>query len=1167
MSSIRNIIHSIKSGEKTIHVGGIFGSAKAYLLAKLAESFEGKTIAVICPTEDRSHTLASDAGLFIQGGAGKRLHSFPDSDVLPYIKLSPEPVRWADRIELLNELKGGEPMVLITSIAAAARSVAPKRFLTQSTRALSLKENVDREELARWLAEHGYVDVGLVEDEGSFAVRGGIIDLWTPTLPDPVRLELDGEELVSIRTFDPANQRSRGELREIVIIPASEIRFEPDVIDRVLEKIKRRADDIDFPTQERRQINEMLKEGISFPGIETLSPLFHEETSSLIDYLPPDALLIIDEPEEVKHSSAAHREKILDLHNQSSSIEKIVAPDELYRSADRIMASGESLQQIHLHVPESIQSDGASTIMVNTQPTVELRSLAMQGAHDRDSISPLSTTIESWKSKGLRTIFVCHTEIQAQRLVDLFRWHGISLTSYDRQIDQALEGTSTRPSVVVGRLSEGFVWPDEKIALVIDEEIFGRKIATRVAKKPPMEAFTSFAELAEGDALVHENHGIGRYLGLKHLRIQDTEGDYLLLEYLGGDKLYVPVYRMNFIQRYVGAGDAEPILDKLGGTRWSKIKKSVRKAIMAMAKDLLRVQAAREMYPGFRFPPADSNYEEFCAVFPYDETPDQQSAIDDVLRDMEVEKPMDRLVCGDVGYGKTEVAMRAAFKAALAGKQVVILVPTTILAMQHYETFTERFSNTPVTIDMLSRFRTYKQQKKIVSEVKKGTMDIVIGTHRLLSKDVGFKDLGLLIVDEEQRFGVKHKEKLKKLKETVDVMSLTATPIPRTLHFSLVGIRDISIINTPPADRHSITTHVVPFDEGLIRHAILNEINRGGQVFFVHNRVQTMKSMLARLVRLVPEAGMNMAHGQMSERELEEVMIDFLEKRFNVLVCTAIIESGLDIPSANTIIVNRADTFGLAQLYQLRGRVGRSDVLAYAYLLTPQDAVMTPQAKKRLIVLKRFTELGSGFQIASHDLEIRGGGNILGAAQSGHIAQVGYELYTKLLAREIRRLTGKEIEEDIDPELKLKVEAYFPKNYIEEPGTRLDSYRRLASCENESEVQDIAKEIEDRFGPLPVEAKRLVGIMAIKVAAQRLRIRQLTFDGRLFACQLDSTTPLDPTTAAKLALTSPERFRLHPPDKLIFKTEETTNPDVILEEARKFLSTLESYANPTTQKG
>jgi transcription-repair coupling factor (superfamily II helicase) len=782
---------------------------------------------------------------------------------------------------------------------------------------------------------------------------------------------------------------------------------------------------------------------------------------------------------------------------------------------------------------------------------------------DEDPLVPIIHLLRDRQAKGENIVLTCHNKVQAERLSDLFRWQGLQLLHFDSSFETLHDTPAAAFRIRLARLSSGFRWPAEKLSIITDEELFGSKVIRKPKARAPLEHFTSFSELIEGDYLVHEQHGIGRYRGLKNLSFEGTNSDFIQLEYLGGDKLYLPVYRLNLLQRYVGPGDAPPFLDRLGGTRWDKAQKKAIHDILTTAKELLRIYASRELYPGYPFPPSDLSYEEFSAAFPYDETPDQERAIDDVSRDMEIERPMDRLICGDVGYGKTEVAMRAAFKAAIAGKQIAVLVPTTLLALQHFESFTKRFEKTPVRVEMLSRFRSAKEQTAIVEELKRGTVDIIIGTHRLLQKDVSFKDLGLLIIDEEQRFGVAHKERIKKLRATVDCLTLTATPIPRTLHLSLSGIRDISVIDTAPMDRLSILTHIVPFDDGVIRHAILTELARGGQLFFVHNRVETIRSMEEYLKRLIPEASIAVAHGQLKEHELEDVMHRFLTRQHNVLLTTSIIESGLDIPSANTILVNRADTFGLAQLYQIRGRVGRSNIRAYAYLLIPADGIISPTAKKRLSVLSRFTELGSGFQIAMHDLEIRGSGNILGRAQSGHVAAIGYEMYTKLLNREIKKLQGKVVEEEIEPEIHLPVSAFFPEAYMTDPGMRLDLYRRLASRETIEEVKDLEREMTDRFGELPPEGKNLIGIMEIKVLAKSLKIHQISFDGRTFACQLDKSTPLDFDKLAKLLEKEPHRYRLRPPDRILSITAGLEEASSIIAEAKNFLSVLQSCASGT----
>ena len=1151
-AQVSDILGEIEKGNPQIDVTGLAGSSSVYLASKIHEKNPARAMLVIVSSPDRAKDFFEDANVFWKPDHRDRLILFPAPDVLPYSQLSPEHRMWADRINLLFELAHGRQKVIIAPVAACLRLLPPKIFIANSARILRAGEQIDRDDLLSWFSEIGYADTGVVEDEGEFAVRGGIIDIWTPAIDDPARIELEGDRIIQIRKFDPATQRSEGEIKEVMIIPVRDVPFSREACRLAANTIIKLAEERDFPVGEKRRLLEMLNERIAFAGIETFMPLFHGATASLIDYLPADTLIIFDDPDAVLHAAKRHLASIEDLAAHTTSLERLIPTDRLYLTYEKLGGIISRFQKM------SWNTLSASPIIVETFGNADLKPRMEGHIKDQDPLVPVIDLLKERQSGGEHIVLTCHTKVQADRLRDLFRWHGLSLSEFDAPFDQLREMTSAAFRLKLARLSAGFRWPDEKISIITDGEIFGLKVIKKPKARPPIEHFTAFSELAEGDHLVHEHHGIGRYVGLKNLAIREINNDFLLLEYLGGDKLYLPVYRLNLLQRYVGPGDAPPFLDRLGGMRWETANKKARHDILTIAKELLKIYAEREVYPGHPFPSADTVYEEFAAAFPYDETADQERAIDDVTRDMEIERPMDRLICGDVGYGKTEVAMRAAFKAAMAGKQTAVLVPTTLLALQHFESFTRRFENTPVRIEMLSRFRTKKEQAAIIDEMKHGTIDIIIGTHRLLQKDVAFRDLGLLVIDEEHRFGVAHKERIRKLRATVDCLTLTATPIPRTLHLSLTGIRDISVIDTPPVDRLSISTHIVPFDDGVIRHAVINEIARGGQIFFVHNRVETIKSMEEHLTKLVPEALIAVAHGQMHERDLEDVMTRFLTKKCDVLLTTSIIESGLDIPSANTIIVNRADTFGLAQLYQIRGRVGRSNVRAFAYLLIPADGSISPIAKKRLTVLQRFTELGSGFQIAMHDLEIRGSGNILGRAQSGHVAAIGYEMYTKLLNREIKKLQGKKVEEEIDPELHLSISAFFPESYITDAGTRIDIYRRLATRETVDEVKDLGQEIADRFGALPEEAKNLVGVMEIKVLAKSLKIRRLSFEGMTFACQMDPSNPLDLQRVAELVEKEGGHFKLRPPDRILYITAGVEGPENVINEAKNFLSRLAS---------
>ena len=700
--------------------------------------------------------------------------------------------------------------------------------------------------------------------------------------------------------------------------------------------------------------------------------------------------------------------------------------------------------------------------------------------------------------------------------------------------------------ILTGDLSRGFRLREEGLAVIAEEEVFGPRLKRRgISEIRKKQILTSLAELKPGDYMVHLDFGVGIYRGLQHITLQGGEGDFLLLEYAGNDRLYLPVDRISLVQRYIGAEGVEPRPDRLGGASWEKAKSRARAAVQEMAGELLKIYAARQVHEGFAFSPQDDLYREFEASFAFEETPDQMSAIEDVIRDMERPKPMDRLVCGDVGYGKTEVAMRASFKAVMDGKQVALLVPTTVLAQQHLETFTARFKAYPVRVEMLSRFRSPKEQKSVLAGVNKGEIDIIIGTHRLLQKDVAFKDLGLLIVDEEQRFGVTHKERLKQFRAVVDIMTLTATPIPRTLYMSLMGIRDLSIIDTPPMDRLAIKTFVARFSDELIREAVLRELGRGGQVFFVHNRVQSIGAMAEHVRRLVPEARIAVGHGQMDEKELEKVMLAFMHGECNLLLCTTIIESGLDIPNANTLIVNRADAFGLAQLYQLRGRVGRSKQRAYAYFLIPGEGAISTDARERLKILQEITELGAGFRIATHDLEIRGAGDLLGGRQSGNIAAVGFELYTELLEEAIRQMKGEDLPERVEPEIKLRIPAFIPEEYVKNPNQRLVIYKKLTQADTDEEVAEVAEELADRFGKLPLAASYLLDVMRIRLQMKALLVKEAEFNGSRLILTFHPKTPVSPDSIVALIRNDPGKCTFTPDYRLVTEIRDTSFEGVL----------------------
>ena len=745
------------------------------------------------------------------------------------------------------------------------------------------------------------------------------------------------------------------------------------------------------------------------------------------------------------------------------------------------------------------ERQGATTVFdLGTAPHTELAAAVKAHENRERLLDPLAARLRRWTGEGASVYLVCSQKERAARIAELLEDYGIESVVSGRGFGEE-SFKSSLVKIIHGPLGNGFFWQAEKLAVVAEEEIFERR-SRRRGQKPVAGIFlNSFQDLHQGDFIVHVDHGIGVYKELAHLNAGGAENDFLLIAYQDGDKLYVPVDKLEKVQKYMGLEGQEPEVDKLGGKSWERAKKKARESAEKMAEELLDLYAIRQVGEGYSFTPPDHYFQEFETTFAFEETPDQVKAIEDVLDDMTSKRPMDRLICGDVGYGKTEVALRAAFKAVMDGKQVAMLVPTTVLAEQHHESFHERFEGFPVNVASLSRFKSAAQQKAILNGIKKGSIDIVIGTHRLLQEDVVFKDLGLLIIDEEHRFGVRHKERLKKLRTSVDVLTLTATPIPRTLHMALAGIRDLSTIETPPQDRRAIETYVTNYDEFAIREAIYRELSRNGQVFFVHNYVQTIQQMAARLAVLVPEARISVAHGQMRERDLERVMLDFIHKKIDVLVCTTIIESGLDIPAANTIIINRADKFGLAQIYQLRGRVGRSSEQAYAYLIIPGETLITRDAQKRLRALLDFSELGAGFKIALNDLQIRGGGAILGSSQSGHIAAIGYELYLELLEKAIKSMKADESQaEAIETEINLPVSVFLPEDYICDTDQRLIAYKRLATLADEQSIEDLAGEWRDRYGPLPETVKSLILMAMMRLLLKRLKVVRLDGDAENF---------------------------------------------------------------------
>jgi transcription-repair coupling factor (superfamily II helicase) len=1139
---LKEIVRALAPADARLNLSGLAGSAPAYLVSRLLAETP-RPLLIVAADADAADEFFRELRFF--SGTDDRVLLFPPWDTSPFEQASPVAEISGRRLDTLFRLLDGRGRGVVTTFAALCQKVLPKSAIGAVSHYLVSGEETDREGLIAGLVKLGYSNVPLVEDRGSFAVRGGIVDIFPADRPEPVRVEFFGDFVETIRTFDPVTQRSLHPLAELVLLPSREVVLTEEVLKEFTPRLKERCDHLGVPAARRRELLAELESAIYPPGIEYLQPLFHPGLVTLLDYTGPETVIVILDPAAVAEAGERFAGELSAGESKALEREFLFAPPaDLFLPPDdarALLTAGRSISLVRLELAE----EAGTTLRCHASDNRDLKIEASREAEHL--LAPLAKRIGAWRDEGWRTLFVCHQPGQAQRLYDLLTPYRLPVRLSEQSFPVERSNRGMHLEILVGDISRGFRLDEERLAVIAEEELFGKRVKRRgLSEARKKQILTSLSEMKPGDYIVHVDHGVGVYRGLEHMVLgPGLAGDFLLLEYAGADKLYLPIDRIGLVQRYVGAEGVEPRPDKLGGTAWEKAKGKARAAVEEMAEELLQIYAARQVQQGYAFSPRDELYREFEAAFAFEETPDQLAAIDDVLADMESSRPMDRLVCGDVGYGKTEVAMRAAFKAVMEGKQAAVLVPTTVLAQQHHETFRERFQGYPVQIESISRFRTGTEQKAILEGVKKGTVDILIGTHRLLQKDVAFKDLGLLIVDEEQRFGVAHKERLKKFRAVVDIMTLTATPIPRTLYMSLMGIRDLSIIDTPPVDRLAIKTQVARFNEELIREAVMRELRRGGQVFFVHNRVQSIGAMAEHLQRIVPEAKVAVGHGQMDEHQLERVMLSFMHGETNLLLCTTIIESGLDIPNANTLIVNRADAFGLSQLYQLRGRVGRSRQRAYAYFLIPGEGSISSDARERLKILQDLTELGAGFRIATHDLELRGAGDLLGARQSGNICAVGFELYTELLEEAIHRLKGEERLDQVEPEIKLRVPAFIPEEYVREPNQRLVIYKRLTQAGNDDDVTEVRDELADRFGPLPLAAEYLLAVMRLRLVFKRLLITEAEFDGQRLIFSFHPRTPVSPDTIIALIRKEPKTYRFTPEFRLVVELADTTFEGVL----------------------
>jgi transcription-repair coupling factor (superfamily II helicase) len=1086
----------------------------------------------------------------------KTVISLPAYDVLPFENLSPHAEIQEERAVALWKISTGVASIVVAPIEAAAMRLRGAEYYTALARMVRRGESADPESLAQQLRTVGYTVNDIVEMPGEFALRGGILDVYPPESDRPLRIEFFGDDVESIRKFDPATQRSANGIDEAVLLPFTETPVSEATLGAIHARLSGRrvsgsaADLAELAAAEGATV---------FPGWEHYAPLAGADGSLLL--LLPSAVVMLDEPADIEGQYRSFWEKLERRHDRSG-IGNLVRPEELFFS------SPEWAAQASEHAMMEIEQLG---IVTGEDAPEQIAFASQSTTRFHGSLPAAVEEVQRLTAEGRKVIFVAPNMGEVERLADVFTEyqlpfrlgsraavHGVSETYLDET--SYFAGDLSATVLVKALVPEGCVLPEANLVLFGARDLFDESeiVAQRPQKqKSKVSAFLSdFRDLAVGDYVVHVEHGIARYLGLKEIPQGDTVGEFMMLEFAEQAKLYVPLTRLDLIQKYRSSGDGvHPPLSRLGSAAWQKTTTKVKKAMRDMADELLKLYAERKAAQGHAYPADNQWQREFEDSFDYNETDDQLSAITEIKSDMESTMPMDRLLCGDVGYGKTEVAMRAAFKAVQDSRQVAVLTPTTVLAFQHYETFKRRFAAFPINVEMISRFRNARQQKEIVERVEQGKIDILIGTHRVLSKDIKFTDLGLVVVDEEQRFGVRHKERLKQLRKEVDVLTMSATPIPRTLHMSLVGLRDMSVIETPPKDRMAIQTVVAGFDDKLVKTAIEHELERGGQVYFVHNRVESIYEMAAKLQELAPAARVIVGHGQMNEGQLEKVMFAFVNHDADVLVSTTIIENGLDIPLCNTILINRADRHGLSELYQLRGRVGRSNRRAYAYLLIPAEQELTPIARRRLAALKEFSDLGAGFKIAALDLELRGAGNLLGGEQSGHIDAVGFEMYTTMLERTVRELKGEVTAERAAVQLNLALNLRIPNEYITEENQRLRMYKRIAGAENQEQLADIRSELEDRYGPPPGPVRNLLDAAALKNLCERIGVLSIDRKREQIHVKFAENAEVDPARLAQFVATS-KGVRFSPGGLLQFPVRAIA-AEVVLAQTRAVLEQLQ----------
>ena len=1138
-------------------------SALAWQAARAAGAHDAPLLLVARDCH-AAHQLESDLQTLLGARDELPVVLFPDWETLPWDRFSPHPEIVSQRLSTLLRLPSlTQRAIVIVPVQTLLQRLPPLRHAVGGAFDVRVGQVLDLDAEKRRLESAGYRSVPQVYDPGDFAVRGGLLDVYPMGADGPFRIELFDEEIESIRGFDPETQRSLDRVDAVRMLPGREVPTDEASLAAAFDALRER---FDIDTR-RSALAQDLKAGIAPAGIEYYLPLFFEATATLFDYLPPGTLPLVDEGalEAGDHFWKQAGERYEQLRHD---IERpILGPDELWLTPDALrerLNRGDRIEVCGATHPRHTQAAA-----LGDQPAPSLP-LALRDAVPGASLSAFLASYPG------RTLIAADSAGRREALLEMLDAAGLKpevLADFSAFLGSRDPGTGTRaaPSsrsasfaIAVAPLDDGFALDAPQVAILTERQLFPERASQprrrKRAGREPEAIIRDLGELSEGAPIVHEDHGVGRYRGLVTLEAGGQPGEYLDIEYAKGDRLYVPVSQLHLVNRYSGASPETAPLHSLGGEQWTRAKRKAQEKVRDVAAELLEIQAKRQARAGLALQVDRAMYEPFAAAFPFEETPDQHAAIEAVIRDLGSSQPMDRVVCGDVGFGKTEVAVRAAFVAAAAGKQVAVLVPTTLLAEQHYRNFRDRFADWPLKVEVLSRFKSTKEIKAELEKLADGQIDVIVGTHRLLQKDVRFKDLGLVIVDEEQRFGVRQKEALKALRANVHLLTLTATPIPRTLNMAMAGLRDLSIIATPPAHRLAVQTFVHAWDDAMLREAFQRELARGGQVYFLHNDVESIGRMQRQLQELVPDARIGIAHGQMPERELERVMLDFHKQRFNVLLCSTIIESGIDIPNANTIVINRADKFGLAQLHQLRGRVGRSHHRAYAYLVVPDQRSITSDAQKRLDAIASMDELGAGFTLATHDLEIRGAGELLGEDQSGQMAEVGFSLYTELLERAVRSIRQGKLPDADEPlhrgaEVELHVPALIPEDYLPDVHTRLTLYKRISSARDEGELRELQVEMIDRFGLLPQPARQLFSIAELKLQATELGIRKLDLGEAGGRLQFVEQPRVDPMAAIRLIQGQPKHYRMDGPDKLRI-TLELPDFDTRLKAARGLLIAL-----------